>query len=111
MPFLLYDTAQTYYLSLLGVPTSAIEYLGDIHDAEDDLSSYKTTGWYWVRQCKWTDLGNSVNGGILIVVGGQGYKAQLFIGAYSYNNVTQAALGVRITGAWNNIYSSWRSFQ
>lgn len=98
--------------SHLGVPASAIGYLGYIIDAQDDLSSYKTTGWYWVRQCQWTELGNySVNGGILIVVGAFGYKAQLFIGAYGGTNVTQAVLGVRITGAWDNIFSSWRSFQ
>ena len=42
----------------LGVPSIPIQFKGDILDDQDDLSSYKTTGWYWIRQCKWVALGS-----------------------------------------------------
>lgn len=78
---------------------------GMVQDASDDLSTIKTPGVYWIRLFDSTGCPN-INGGMLFVMGWQGYKSQLLIGNFNGTERNPCAY-FRTTGAWDDTYGSW----
>ena len=86
------------------MPIIPLGFTSDVMDSNDDLSSYRNMGIYWIRQANCP-----VKGGTLLVLSaGRGYSTQLLIGEETADTGGIVDGYIRTTSAWDQTYGEWK---